>query len=889
MRKPIRRAAVIGAGVMGSGIAAHLANAGIEVLLMDIVPPNLTDAEKKNRAARNRFASSGLEKAIKARPAAFFSKDRARLVSIGNVEDDLEKLAAVDLVVEAIIEQVEPKRALFEKVEKVVKSDCIVASNTSGLRITEMMAGRSASFRQRFLVMHFFNPVRYMKLLELVAGPDTSAEALDRIRGLGEDVLGKGVVVGKDTPNFVGNRIGCHAMLTTIHLMLEEGLAPEDVDGITGEPIGHPKSASFRTADLVGVDTFVHVADNCYASLTADEDRKVFETPAFIRAMVEKKLLGDKTRGGFYRKGKDGSVETLDPKTLEYRPRGGDKEIRAKCKELVQIEDVRDRVRKLFADDGKAGRFAWKVLSRSLAYSARRIGEITDDITAIDEAMRWGYNWELGPFETWDAIGFEVVLDRMKKDGVALPASIDKMRASGAKSFYTADGKVFDLLKVEYKAKPADPRTVALPALRKGSGPVLKNDGAAAWDLGDGVLGLTFTTKANSIDSDVIKMIEDAVAKAETDFRALVVANQGEHFCVGANLLLVVMAAQAEGVGADPLDGEGLPARLPADEVRHRPGRRGPVRNDARRRSRGVSRRRRRAGCRGDVRGPRRGRGGSRPRRGRHDEPALARARGHAGRGHPRHLRARHPDVQEHRDGARRDERRGGEDLRVLPAHGRRELRSRTAAGGREGEGDRPGAERVAPSGAARVRLARRERDGHSGDDDRHAGRRGPGEPARREDRGQARRDPLRRRVRRGPRGHRRRDARDRARGVPESLRRDQEPGTHAVHAHEQQASPELVPGAPAPYPGNGRPPISWYPANFNRSKPLWRGTRKTAEGGPSPTSHPAARRSSPFEECAHVRPSDALPVRGHPRPDRFRRAGEWERTEYGPRHDSCA
>ena len=544
MRKPIRRAAVIGAGVMGSGIAAHLANAGIEVLLMDIVPPNLTDAEKKSRSARNRFAASGLEKALKARPAAFFHKDRARLVSVGNVEDDLEKLSTVDLVVEAIIEQVEPKRALFEKLEKVVKSDCIVASNTSGLRITEMMAGRSASFRQRFLVMHFFNPVRYMKLLELVAGPDTSAEALDRIRGLGEDVLGKGVVVGKDTPNFVGNRIGCHSMLTTIHLMLEEGLAPEDIDALTGEPLGHPKSAAFRTADLVGVDTFVHVADNCYASLTTDEDRKVFETPAFIRAMVEKKLLGDKTKGGFYRKGKDGSVETLDPKTLEYRPRGGDKEIRAKCKELVQIEDVRERLRKLFADDGKAGRFAWKVLSRSLAYSARRIGEITDDITAIDEAMRWGYNWELGPFESWDAIGFEAVVDRMKKDGLALPASIEKMRASGAKSFYTADGRVFDLLKNEYRAKPADPRTVTLTALRKGGAPVLKNDGAAAWDLGDGVLGLTFTTKANSIDADVIKMIEDSVAKAETDFRALVVANQGEHFCVGANVLLVVMSAQ---------------------------------------------------------------------------------------------------------------------------------------------------------------------------------------------------------------------------------------------------------------------------------------------------------------------------------------------------------
>jgi 3-hydroxyacyl-CoA dehydrogenase len=544
MRKPIRSAAVIGAGVMGSGIAAHFANAGIEVLLMDIVPPNLSDAEKKSRSARNRFAASGLEKAIKARPAAFFHKDRARLVSIGNVEDDLGKLATVDLVVEAIIEQMEPKRALFEKLEKVVKSDCIVASNTSGLRISEMTAGRSPSLRQRFLVMHFFNPVRYMKLLELVAGPDTSAEALDRVRGLGEDILGKGVVLGKDTPNFVGNRIGCHAMLTTIHLMLEEGLAPEDIDALTGEPIGHPKSASFRTTDLVGVDTFVHVAENCYASLTSDEDRKVFETPAFIKAMVEKKLLGDKTKGGFYRKGKDGSIETLDPKTLEYRPRGGDKEIRAKCKELVQIEDVRERVRKLFADDGKTGRLGWKVLSKSLAYSARRVGEITDDITAIDEAMRWGYNWELGPFETWDAIGFEAVLDRMKKDGVPLPASIEKMRASGAKSFYTADGRVFDLLKGVYRAKPADPRTVALPALRKGGAPVLKNDGAVAWDLGDGVLGLTFTTKANSIDGDVIKLIEDSVVKAETDFRALVVANQGEHFCVGANLMLVVMSAQ---------------------------------------------------------------------------------------------------------------------------------------------------------------------------------------------------------------------------------------------------------------------------------------------------------------------------------------------------------
>jgi 3-hydroxyacyl-CoA dehydrogenase len=555
MGKPIRRAAVIGAGVMGSGIAAHLANAGVQVLLMDIVPPDLaaapgpSDAAKKSdRAARNRFASSGLDKALKARPAAFFHKDNARLVTIGNVEDDLEKVRDCDLVVEAIIELLEPKRALFAKLEKIVGPDCVVASNTSGLRIAEMMQGRSDSFRQRFLVMHFFNPVRYMKLLELVAGPDTSAETLDRVRRFGEDALGKGIVFGKDTPNFVGNRIGVHAMMTAIHLMLAEGLTPEDVDAITGEPMAHPKSASFRTADLVGVDTLVHVAENCFAALPNDEDRKIFEVPDYIRGMVEKKILGDKTKstGGFYRRTPDGQVETLDPKTLAYRARGGDKEIRNVTKELAKVEEPRERVRKLVDAPGKTGEFAWKAISRSLAYAARRIGEIADSVVAIDDAMKWGYNWELGPFETWDALGFEKVVDRMKKDGVALPPSIDKMRSSGAKSFYTGQGtdqRVFDLLKGQYVEREVDPRTATLTVLRKGAKPVLKNDGAEAWDLGDGVLGLTFKTKANSIDPDVIKMIHDSVAKAESDFRALVVANEGEHFCVGANLFLVVMAS----------------------------------------------------------------------------------------------------------------------------------------------------------------------------------------------------------------------------------------------------------------------------------------------------------------------------------------------------------
>jgi 3-hydroxyacyl-CoA dehydrogenase len=544
MAKPIRRAAVIGAGVMGSGIAAHLANAGLEVLLLDIIPPGLSEKEKLDRNARNRFAASGLEKAMKARPAAFFHKSGARLVTIGNVEDDLDRVRGCDLVIEAIIEQIEAKRALFAKLDAIVGGSTVVASNTSGLPISEMVQGRSESFRQRVVVMHFFNPVRYMKLLELVAGPETTRDTVDAIHRFGEDVLGKGIVLAKDTPNFIGNRIGMHGMMSTIHLMLEQGLAPEDVDAITGEPMGHPKSASFRTADLVGLDTLVHVADNCYAALTKDEDRKIFEVPPYIRTMVEKKLLGDKTRGGFYRKGKDVSIETLDPKTGEYRARGGDKEIRDVCKEISAIEDPRARVRKLVWDSPpKVSGFVLKVMSRGLAYAARRVGEISDDIVAIDNAMKWGYNFELGPFEAWDALGFEAVVDRMKKDGVSVPASIDKMRAAGAKSFYTEDGRVFDLLKGSYRKLDVDPRTATLTVLRKGSKPVLKNDGAEAWDLGDGVLGLTFKTKANSIDPEVIQMIGESVSKAESDFRAMIVANQGEHFCVGANLFIPVMAA----------------------------------------------------------------------------------------------------------------------------------------------------------------------------------------------------------------------------------------------------------------------------------------------------------------------------------------------------------
>lgn len=541
MNQPIRRAGVIGAGVMGSGIAAHLANAGVEVILLDIVPPNLTDAEKKDRSARNRFAAGGLDKAIKSRPAAFFHKSNARLVSVGNTEDDLGKMESCDLVIEAVLERLDVKQALFEKLEKICKPGTIIASNTSGLRIAEMVKGRGDSFRKNFLVMHFFNPVRYMKLLELVAGPETDPQALERVRRFGEDQLGKGIVFGKDTPNFIGNRIGVHAMMSTIHMMIEEGLAPEDVDNITGIPMGHPKSASFRTADMVGLDTFAHVAANCYSSLPNDEEREVFQLPAFIKGMIDKKLIGDKVKSGFYKRvGKE--TQTYDPKTGEYRAKGGDEAIAKATKSISKIEDVRERVKKLASDESAAGKFAWKVLARSLSYSARRLGEITDDPKAVDDAMKWGYNWELGPFETWDALGFKETTERMKKDGVKLPAWVDTMVSKGATGFYK-NGAVWDFQKNDYVARKEDPRYATLQVLRRGQAPVLKNDGAEAWDLGDGVLGLTFKTKANSIDPDVISMLGQSVERAEKDFRAMVIANDGEHFCVGANLFLVVMAA----------------------------------------------------------------------------------------------------------------------------------------------------------------------------------------------------------------------------------------------------------------------------------------------------------------------------------------------------------
>lgn len=548
MTEPIRRVGVIGAGVMGSGIAAHFANAGVPVVLLDIVPPFLSDDEKKIPAKRNLFAEGALKKTLKSKPALFFAKQNAQLVETGNLEDDLDKLVGVDLVVEAIIENLDIKRKLFATLEDKLGDDTIVASNTSGLPIAEMLEGRSESFKKRFLVMHFFNPVRYMKLLELVTGPDTDPGVYERIRACGVEQLGKGIVLGKDTPNFVGNRIGTHAMMATLHQMLEDGLLPEDVDAITGPPMGHPKSASFRTADLVGVDTFHHVTSNCYAALEGDEERDVFKPPAFLDGMLEKKILGNKTKGGFY---KNRGKLVLDLETLEYRDKGGDQDLKKAMKKLGKIEDPAERLKKLLAGGegaaGKAADFAWKIMGRSLAYSARRIPEIADSIVAVDDAMKWGYNWELGPFESWDALGFAETAKKMKESGFDLPASIDTMLEKGATGFYREDdgkAQIWDLGKGEYVDREVDSREAPLVQVRKGEAPVLKNGSAEAWDLGDGVLGVTFKTKMNSIDDGIIAMLGEAVAKAESDFQGVLLFNDGGNaFCAGANVVGIAMAA----------------------------------------------------------------------------------------------------------------------------------------------------------------------------------------------------------------------------------------------------------------------------------------------------------------------------------------------------------
>ncbi|MBX7113830.1 MAG: 3-hydroxyacyl-CoA dehydrogenase/enoyl-CoA hydratase family protein [Myxococcaceae bacterium] len=552
MSERIRKAAVLGSGVMGSGIAAHLANAGIGVVLLDIVPPKPAEGDKvDSKAFRNKFAATAVANLKKQKPAPLFSLSALSLIEVGNLEDDLAKLKDCDWVVEVVKEDMAVKQGLFAKVEPYLHPGAIISSNTSGLSIAGMTQGRSAQFKKNFLVTHFFNPVRYMKLLELVPGAETSPQVMQKMAKFGEQMLGKGIVYGKDTTNFIANRVGTYGLLRTIAVMKEDGLTIEEVDKIFGPAMGRPKSAVFRTADLVGLDTFLHVINNCYDSLTKDENREAFKPPAFLLEMVKKGMLGDKTQGGFYKKKKGGEGEkeilVLDLGTLEYRAQN-----KVRYESLGAAKDLESPTERSVAmmnGTDKAAKFALKVSLDTMAYASRRLGEIADDYVNIDRALRWGFGWDIGPFETWDAYGVKKGVEQMKAHGFAVAPWVEEMLASGRTHFFQKEGvhdTYWDVKSKSAKRVPVPERQITIELLKRGNKLVHGNDSAALWDMGDGVGLLEFRSKMNSIDEQVTEMMEKAVAEGDSRFRALVIGNDAGNFSVGANIMGLLMAVNAD-------------------------------------------------------------------------------------------------------------------------------------------------------------------------------------------------------------------------------------------------------------------------------------------------------------------------------------------------------
>jgi 3-hydroxyacyl-CoA dehydrogenase len=555
--KRIEKAAVLGAGTMGAQIAAHLANAGIPTLLLDIPPRELLPAEQakgltlESVAVRNRIAREGLEAAKKAKPAAFFTPDLAALVTVGNFDDDLAKLKDCDLIIEAVVENLQIKRSLYERVDQYRKPASIVASNTSGIPIHLLAEGRSEDFRQHFLGVHFFNPPRYLHLVEIIRTEWTKPEVSCFMFGFLDQRLGKGVVPAKDRPNFIANRIGTFGALYTIKTMLDDGYSIEEVDKITGPAVGRPKSATFRTFDIVGLDVFAHVIRNLYEALPDDKERAMFVAPELLAKMVERGLLGNKTKGGFYRKqkgeGDKTEIWTLDTATLDYRPA---QKVKLPSLDMAKnIDDARERINTLVWNKDRVGAFLWKTLSRTLGYAANRIPEIADTVVEVDRAMRWGFGWELGPFEVWDAIGVEKSVARMKEEGLTVPANVEQMLSSGATSFYKREGGeefYFDFASGKYQSLADPPGVVVLKSVKDRAGVIKKNAGASLIDIGDGVACLEFHSKMNAIGGDTLQMLKFALGEVEKNFVGLVVGNQGPNFCVGANIMLMLMEAQEE-------------------------------------------------------------------------------------------------------------------------------------------------------------------------------------------------------------------------------------------------------------------------------------------------------------------------------------------------------
>ncbi|MDI3233510.1 3-hydroxyacyl-CoA dehydrogenase NAD-binding domain-containing protein [Exiguobacterium antarcticum] len=547
--KHIQFAVIIGSGVMGAGIAAHLANAGIRTLMLDIVPKELTAQETKqgltleDAAVRSRIARDNRQKLLKQNPAPLASKQLLDLIEVGNLEDDLERLKEADWVIEVIVERLDVKQQLFATIEPFLREDAIVSSNTSGISIEAMRQGRSDSFNARFLGTHFFNPPRYLKLLELIPTTDTAPEVVQFMKQFAEERLGKGVVIAKDTPNFIGNRIGTYGLLVTLDEMKKGGYSIGEVDSVTGPLLGRPSSATFRTLDVVGIDTFVHVANNVYDLLPDGAEKDTFAVPAEMKRLVDEGALGAKSGQGFYKKvGKQ--ILELDLATFEYVEKKALTE--PSIGQAKALPGAKNKLKAVVFAKDRVGALLWPIHAKTLLYSAQLTHEIADDIKAIDEAMKWGFGWKMGPFETWDALGVEKTVAKMKQDGYDVPAWVDEMLASGTTSFYNEDGRFYDAKTQTYVGSAVNPKEIRLRDVRKSNGVLLENNGARLMDLGDDVAVLEFTSKSNAIGVDIMQMIEQSIDLVEKNHRGLVIANDGKNFCVGANLAMMLMEAEDE-------------------------------------------------------------------------------------------------------------------------------------------------------------------------------------------------------------------------------------------------------------------------------------------------------------------------------------------------------
>ncbi len=560
MNRNIRKVAVLGSGVMGSRIACHFANIGVEVLLLDIVPRELLPAEEakgltlESKVVRDRIVNSSLETALKTNPSPIYSKSFVRRIKTGNFDDNLKDIAQADWIIEVVVERLDVKKSVFERVEQFRKPGTLITSNTSGIPIHLMTEGRSDDFKDHFCGTHFFNPPRYLPLLEVIPTPHTKAEVVDFILHFGDKMLGKSVVLCKDTPAFIGNRIGVYSMLAVTHLVEPLGLTVEEVDKYTGPAMGHPKSATFRTADVVGLDTLVNVANGLAQNAPDDEAKGVFQLPAFISKMVENKWLGEKTKKGFYEKVKaaDGNSEilSLNLKTLEF---GSQQKVKSSTLEATKpIEDIRKRMKVYEQGTDKAAELFRAMHYPLFEYVSRRVPEITDDFFRIDDAMRAGFGWELGPFEVWDALGVRETLAKIKAEEKRLPGQdgevaswVHEMLEAGHESFYKIENGVrhyYDIASKSYKPIPGTEDLIVLDHIRE-SKTIWKNTGVSIIDLGDGIINCEFHTKMNTIGGDVIQGLNKAIDLAEKEYRGLVVSNDGKNFSAGANIAMIFMMA----------------------------------------------------------------------------------------------------------------------------------------------------------------------------------------------------------------------------------------------------------------------------------------------------------------------------------------------------------